>query len=73
MKVVRVIHNVGTDEEDEFTFTSDTMPMAIHFAEHWAKLNGFKLVKSPAKIAQLFPSCHRVSTSRNEKIFYVKE
>ena len=71
-KVVRVIQNVGFNGEIELSFYSDTLPMAIHFAESWAKRQGFKLVKSPAKIAALFP-VYRVSTSRNEKIFYVKE
>lgn len=71
MKQVKVIKNIGSDEELETVFTSDTMPMAIHFAESWAKRNGYKLVKSPAKIAQLFPACHRVAVSKDEKIFYV--
>ncbi len=70
MKKVIVIQNVGIDEELETVFSSDVMPMAIHFAESWAKRNGLKLVKSPAKIAQLFPVCHRVAVDKSEKVFY---
>jgi hypothetical protein len=70
MKYVKVIQNVGENEEIETTFSYEVMPMAIHFAECWAKRNGYKLVKSPAKIAQLFPACHRVAVNKDEKIFY---
>ena len=70
MKQVRVIKEVGyTDEET--IFTADCMPMAIHFAEQWARRNGYELIKSPAKIAQLFPACHQVAVSKDEKVFYV--
>ena len=54
---------------EEIVFTADTMPMAKHFADVWAKRNGYKLVKSPAKIAELFPT-HLVSSHKNQVIFY---
>lgn len=70
MKKVVVIQNFGIDCELETVFSSDVMPMAIHFAESWAKRSGLKLIKSPAKIAQTFPFCHRVAVSKDEKVFY---
>jgi hypothetical protein len=70
MNQVTVVRNLSEDEEQEVIFRSDTLPMCKHFADVWAKRNGYKLVKSPAKIAQLFPACHRVACSKNEVIFY---
>lgn len=71
MKTVRVIKQDG-EWDNETHFTSDTFPMAIHFAESWAKRNGYKLVKSAKKIAELF-ACHQVACNRDEKVFYVSE
>ena len=70
-KTVRVIRQSG-DYDLETHFTSDCFPMAIHFAESWAKRNGYKLVKSPKKIAELFPLCHQVAVNDDEKVFYVR-
>ena len=74
MKQVKVIKNVlvnGEVMEDEYTFTADCFPIAIEYAERWAKRSGYRLIKSPAKIAQVFAGCHRVAVSKDEKVFYV--
>ena len=70
MKQVTVIQNVGEVEEIEIIFIDEVMPMAICRAERWSKARGLVLVKSPKKIAQILPGCHRVAGSKNEKVFY---
>lgn len=70
-KVIVVIRDMGM-YEDEIRFTADTFPMAKHFADKWAKQNGFDLIKSPAKIAETYPACRRVACNKNEIIWYVK-
>ena len=69
MKTVIVIRNINENEELEARFESDVMPMAKYFADCWAKRNGYRLIKSPRKIAELFP-CHRIAVSKSEVIFY---
>lgn len=68
MKEVIVVKEFGYEAE-EVIFTADTMPMAKHFADKWAERNGYKLIKSPAKIAQMFP-IHLVPSHKNQVVFY---
>ena len=68
-KTVIVVRELGMFEE-EFRFHADTLPLAKHFADKWAKQHDYKLIKSPAKIAEMFPACHRVACNKNEVIFY---
>jgi len=70
MKKVTIIYNLPNNWEEEFIFRDDCFPMAKHFADVWAKHNNFKLVKSPKKIAELFPGCHRVACNQDEVVFY---
>lgn len=71
MKRIIVVQNLSDYEELETVFHDDCFPMAIHFAEVFAARKGMRLVRSPKKIAQMFPACHRVACSPNEKVFYL--
>ena len=68
-KRVIVVRDLGMFEEEEVVFSSDTLPMAKHYACRWAKSNGYKLIKSPAKIAKMF-SPYRTPCNKNEVIWY---
>ena len=69
-KFVRIIEELGDCEEIEHSFESNTLPMAKHHAESWARRNGLKVIKSPAKIAAMF-NPHREPVNRNEVIWYI--
>ena len=68
---LRLVIPLNNDEEDVIDFTGKSgLPMEIHHAEVWSKNNGYKLVRSPAKIDKFFPDCHQEAIDDHMKIYY---